>query len=376
MRRVNDSTQTQDQFEALFEEALKASPVTVAGQDLDLRYLWIQNPLAQFGMSPADFIGRTDEDLAGDSGESEAGILAISEMKVRVRDSGIGERALVPIRTPEGSQMYLDTTVEPIRDAGGQLTGITSMCVDVTAYREKEMLLRWQRDELDSLNEELEAFAYSVSHDLRAPLRSIDGFSQALVEDYGDDLDDEALDYLLRIRRGATRMSTQIDDLLRLSRITRSELKPERLDLGELARSEFGRLVPEDRSIDVAVDTEMLVIADRQLLRVALENLIANAIKFTRDEDDARIRIGVEPDSRPRIYYVEDNGVGFEMEYSDRLFGAFQRLHAQSDFEGHGIGLATAKRVVSRHGGKIWAESAVDSGAKFSFTLEGGGGGG
>jgi len=223
--------------------------------------------------------------------------------------------------------------------------------------------------ELEGTNRELEAFSYSVSHDLRAPLRTIDGFSQILSEDYAERLDDEGLDYLTRVRTASRHMAELIDDLLDLSRVGRRPLKRERVDLGalvagiaeDLKRSEPGR------DVDFVVEEGVVARCDVGLLKVALENLIGNAWKFTSREERATIRFGASGGA----FYVSDDGAGFDAAYKDKLFGAFQRLHGPEEFEGTGIGLATVARIVHRHGGEVWAEGAVGEGATFFFTLGG-----
>ena len=229
--------------------------------------------------------------------------------------------------------------------------------------------------ELEVTNRELEAFSYSVSHDLRAPLRSIDGFSQILLEDYADNLDEEGRDYLGRVRAASQRMGRLIDDLLGLSRVTRGALRRERVDLSALARevaAGLGESRP-DRDVDFEIEDGIQGIVDPRLVRVALTNLIGNAFKFTEKVERARIGFGEDPKlsylGRVPVYYVRDNGAGFDMEYADKLFGAFQRLHGADEFEGTGIGLATVQRIVHRHGGRVWAEGRVGGGATFYFTL-------
>jgi signal transduction histidine kinase len=224
---------------------------------------------------------------------------------------------------------------------------------------------------LELANKELESFSYSVSHDLRAPLRSIDGFSEALAEDYADKLDAEAKDFLQRIRAGTQRMGQLIDDLLNLSRVARSEIKADQVDLSTLAHiiaTELRKTNP-GREVEFLVDKGITAIGDRRLLRIALENLIGNAWKFTAKRPSARIEFGVNGDNGLRTYFVRDNGAGFDMEYANKLFGAFQRLHKTTEFNGTGIGLATVQRIIHRHSGCIWAEAKVEQGATFYFTL-------
>jgi light-regulated signal transduction histidine kinase (bacteriophytochrome) len=226
--------------------------------------------------------------------------------------------------------------------------------------------------ELKATNKELETFSYSVSHDLRTPLRGIDGFSHMLLEDYADELDDEGKDYLWRVRAGARRMGELIDALLGLSRLTRGEMRSESVDLSAMAGeiSEDLRRAQPGREVEVLITPGLAANGDARLLHVALENLLGNAWKFTGEETHAKIEFGaVRHDGTP-VYYVRDNGVGFDQAYTGKLFGAFQRLHGADEFEGTGIGLATVQRVVRRHGGRIWAEGEVGRGATFYFTLQ------
>lgn len=225
--------------------------------------------------------------------------------------------------------------------------------------------------QLESTNKELEAFSYSVSHDLRAPLRAIDGFSQMLLEDYAEQLDAAGRDSLQRVRTAAHRMGTLIDDMLKLSRVTRSDLKPEQVNLSALAQEiaqDLRRQDPE-RGVDFAITAELRAHGDPRLLRIAMQNLLENAWKFTRGRDHTRIAFGMVQHEGEPAYFVRDNGAGFDMAYASKLFGAFQRLHDAREFPGTGIGLATVQRVIHRHGGRIWAEGAVGQGATFYFTL-------
>ena len=225
--------------------------------------------------------------------------------------------------------------------------------------------------ELEGANSELEAFSYSVSHDLRSPLRSIEGFAQILLEDHAQGLDEEARGYLRRVRAASRRMALLIDDLLDLSRVTRSSLTRQMVDLSALAReiaAEIEKSQP-DRRVRLVIADGLAVRGDPRLLRVLLENLLGNAFKFTQKEREATIEFGAVTRDGGVAYYVRDNGVGFDEAYATKLFGAFQRLHGSEDFEGTGIGLATVQRIVQRHGGKAWAEGAVGKGATFFFTL-------
>jgi len=223
---------------------------------------------------------------------------------------------------------------------------------------------------------ELESFSYSVSHDLRSPLRSIDGFSKILLEDYDDILDASGKDSLRRVRLASQHMGRLIDDLLKLSRLTRRDMSRERVDISGFSRdiaSRYQEQQPE-RRINFTIDESMMALGDPNLLEVALDNLIGNAVKYTSMEAAAEITVHGSP-CQERTgeweFCISDNGVGFDMRYAGKLFGAFQRLHNLDAFEGTGIGLATTARVIERHGGRIWAESAPDKGAKFYFTLPG-----
>jgi light-regulated signal transduction histidine kinase (bacteriophytochrome) len=228
------------------------------------------------------------------------------------------------------------------------------------------------RDAAEASNQELEAFSYSVSHDLRAPLRGIDGFSQALLEDYSAKLDQEAKGYLTLIRAGAQKMGELIDDLIELSRVTRSDLQRTKVDLSRIAREavdDLRRAEPR-RRVDVVIQDGIIVEGDPKLLRVALDNLLGNAWKFTSRQSEARIEFGLSTTVDGRAtYFVRDNGAGFDMTYASRLFGPFQRLHSMNEFPGTGIGLATVQRVIRRHGGHVRAEGSIGNGASFFFTL-------
>jgi light-regulated signal transduction histidine kinase (bacteriophytochrome) len=227
--------------------------------------------------------------------------------------------------------------------------------------------------ELEAANRELDAFAYSVSHDLRAPLRSIDGFSKALLDEYADKIDATGLDFLRRVSGGAQRMALLIDDILKLSRITRGEMQRESMDLSTMARSiseELSKTQPE-RRVEFSIMEGVDALGDPRLLHAVLENLLGNAWKFSARKDAARIEFGkTEIDGRA-AFFVRDNGAGFDMAYADRLFVPFQRLHTSEEFAGTGIGLSIVQRVIRRHGGDVWAEGEIGGGATFMFTLSG-----
>ena len=242
---------------------------------------------------------------------------------------------------------------------------------EVAERRRAEEALRHAKLSAEGANMELEAFSYSVAHDLRAPLRSIDGFSQALLEDCADQLNADGSRYLTHVREAAQQMGELIDGLLNLSRVTRAELRREQVDMSDLARSVLERLraYQPERQVDLRVEDGLMAQADPRLLDVVLTNLLGNAWKFTSKRASARIEFTAKTDKEPPVYAVSDNGAGFDATYVDKLFGVFQRLHTSREFEGTGIGLATVRRIISRHGGRVWAESEVDKGATFYFTL-------
>jgi light-regulated signal transduction histidine kinase (bacteriophytochrome) len=225
--------------------------------------------------------------------------------------------------------------------------------------------------QLEQANGELEAFSYSVSHDLRAPLRSIDGYSKALLDDCADQLDATARGYLDRVRAATSRMSALIDDLLGLARVSRAPLLRQPIDLAKLASGVVEELRRRDplRNVTVELQSNLRGLADPRLMTIALENLVGNAWKFSGKKPDARIEVGKTTEGGQDVFYVRDDGAGFDMAYAGDLFQPFHRLHGRAEFEGTGIGLATVQRIVSRHGGRIWAEAAIGQGAKFLFTL-------
>ncbi|HEX8699156.1 MAG TPA: PAS domain S-box protein [Myxococcaceae bacterium] len=283
----------------------------------------------------------------------------------------------------DGTPIWTSISTTPLFDEQGCYTGSLAMVTDITQRRAAEEQIRQLNAQLEQRiadrtaqlefsNRELEAFAYTVAHDLRAPLRSVASFSDALVEDCGDKLDELGRDYLRRIVNGSKRMSELIDGILSLSRVNSTELAPRKSDLSSMARSIIEQLqgVRPERPVKVTIQDGLVDQGDPQLLRMVLENLLGNAWKFTRDRNPAEIEFSATRDEQGlRIYQVRDNGAGFDMAYQDKLFGVFQRLHAQKEFEGNGVGLATVQRIVRRHGGRVWGEGELGKGARFFFTL-------
>ena len=268
------------------------------------------------------------------------------------------------------------------RDAGGKPLRFFGTQIDITERRQSEQRVRELNQELEqrvlertrdleAVIRELESFAYSVSHDLRAPLRAVEGFSQALLEDYPDKLNTRGKDYLQRVSVEAQRMAQLINDLLELSRVTRAEMRVEQVDISAMAQNvmDMLRQSEPEREINVVIAGELSVDGDSRLLRQVMENLLGNAWKFTGSRPGAEVEFGTEEQEGRAVYFVRDNGVGFDMRYADKLFIPFQRLHGMKEFPGTGIGLSTVHRIVTRHGGRVWFESEVDRGSTFYFTL-------
>jgi PAS domain S-box-containing protein len=278
----------------------------------------------------------------------------------------------------DGSRFWSDVVIAALYGTDGKLRGFAKVTRDITERRQAEEAVRELNEnlerhaaQLEVSNKELEAFSYSVAHDLRAPLRALDGFSLALLEDYSERLDESARSYLGRIRSASQRMGQLIDDLLNLSHITRSEMRHEVVDLSALAKdilASFRQHEPE-RAVECLVPDGVQGEGDPRLLQMVLENLLSNAWKFTSKTPHATIELGMERNNGATVYFVRDNGAGFDMAYVGKLFGPFQRLHAADQFSGTGAGLTIVQRIIQRHGGHVWARGAEGKGAQFSFTL-------
>jgi PAS domain S-box-containing protein len=270
-----------------------------------------------------------------------------------------------------GTCFWANVVISAIRDQKGRLQGFAKITRDLTVRKHLQDELTQRVVQLEILNKELEMFSYSISHDLRAPLRGIDGFSRILLETQANRLDAEGIQHLNRVRASAKRMGALIDDLLSLSRLTRMEMRWQTIDLSHVAQGIIQELQQNepDRNVQCTIQPGLAVQGDPTLLRAVLENLLGNAWKFTGRKANAAVELGSRVNDGEVAYFVRDNGAGFEMAHVGNLFGPFQRLHSTEEFPGNGIGLASAQRIIHRHGGRIWAEGLVDQGATFYFTL-------
>lgn len=271
----------------------------------------------------------------------------------------------------DGSEFWGNIVISAVRGQNDALVGFVKVTRDLTGQRRADADARADDEAVKAASDELESFTYSVSHDLRAPIRQIEGFSKILGEHLGDSLDPQAAQYLRRIQEGSQQMGRLVDDLLHLAQIGQKRAKPRRVSLDSIVAEVLTNVRAEitDRAIEWRINSLPAVVCDRGLMKILLTNLLSNAVKYTRGREKAIIEIGQVADADETVIFVRDNGAGFDMKYADKLFGVFQRLHRAEEFEGAGVGLATVQRIIRKHHGTIWAEAAPDKGATFFFTL-------
>ena len=353
-------------------------PALIAYVDAEQRYLFVNRTFAHwYGRPHHEYLGRGIREVIGEEGYAIAGPMAQRALA--------GETVTYQRRMHEpGEPRHIETTLVPDRAPEGRVVGLYILINDITAIKHAKDQLHELNAELEQRvhertaalaysNQELETFAYSVAHDFRAPLRAMDGYSALLLEEHSAQLAAQGRDYLARIRDSSTRLAHLIDDLLRLVQLAQRKIHPEPVDLSALA----AQVVTELRALqprlwtDVHIAPGMAVIGDRALLIALLRELIGNAWKFTAARDDARIEIGIQAHGAGQAFYVRDNGIGFDMAFAQKVFAPFARLHGSDQFTGTGIGLALAKRIVERHGGRIWAQAEQGQGAMLLFTLGG-----
>jgi PAS domain S-box-containing protein len=346
--------------------------------DLDGKIMaWNRGAQETYGYTEAEALGKNVREIVAGP-DREAALTLIQKIKQGEIVKSFELRRLA--KDGRVLDVWLTTTL--LRDVIGNPMAIATTERDITQRKRAQEEIRElnaglerrvieRTTQLEAANKELESFAYSASHDLRAPLRSIDGFSQILLEDYADKLDAAGQDALKRVRAAAQRMAELIDDMLKLSRLTRSEMRLETVGLSAMAHAvldELQRTQP-GRQVDCVIAEGIVAKGDTQLLRAVLENLLGNAWKFTGKQKNARIEFGMFQRDGETAYFVRDNGAGFDMAFVNKLFGAFQRLHTAGEFPGTGIGLASVQRIIHRHSGRVWAEGALAQGATFYFTL-------
>jgi PAS domain S-box-containing protein len=355
-----------DQQRALLAAIVDSSDDAIIGKALDGKITsWNQGAHRMFGYSAEEALGKSISLIIPPGREDEEPMILETMAKGEVKHFDTVRRR------KDGRVIDVSVTVSPVRDAAGHVVGISKVARDITARRRDEAALARAKDAAEAASRELESFSYSVAHDLRAPLRGMNGFARVLLDDYADRFDAEGRDCLQEILSNAERMGALIDALLALSRVARSDLRPASVDLSALFRAIAAQLAATDpqRVLSVVVQEGLWADGDLQLVRTLFDNLIGNAWKFTSRVPAARIEFGAVDDNDTRVLFVRDNGAGFDMAYAGKLFAPFQRLHTVTEFPGTGIGLATVQRIVHRHGGRIWAEGKVDEGAVFRFTL-------
>ena len=382
IRDITDRKKTELQLinsEREYRTLAENIPNNIIRYDLDCRAVYINHMLETIKYSKSSIIGEPPSEKQFDGAK---GIDDYNQKLRRVIKTGKEEEMEIVIPDLQGNIHVHEVHFVAERNTNGEITGALALGHDITERKmveeeiqklnaDLEKRVAERTAQLENANKELETFAYSVSHDLRAPLRGIDGFSQALIDEYYEMFDEHGKNYLQRVRLSAQRMAQLIDDLLNLSRVSSGEINVQKVNLSKVASEiadDFHETQPE-RKVEFMIHEGINVQGDGRLLRIVLENLIGNAWKFTSKKPVGHIEFGMQKQEDKTVYFIRDNGAGFDMNYSQKLFGAFQRLHSASDFSGTGIGLATVQRIIHRHGGSVWAEAKVEKGATFYFTI-------
>jgi PAS domain S-box-containing protein len=356
---------------------VESSDDAVIGKDLEGRVVsWNRGAERMFGYNAEEMLGQTISVLLAPDGQAQE-----NEVLEKVRRGEIARYETLRV-CKDRRIIHISLTVSPIHDERGEIIGASSISRDITQRKlaeeenarlrnELEQRVRERTAELEAANREMEAFTYSVAHDLRAPLRHMDAFANVLKSDFADSLDPQAGKYIDKIVTGSQNMGRLVDDLLNLARVGRQELKKQLTSLNELLDQVLDELKEETRGRDIKWQINQLprLECDPGLVRQVFANLLSNAVKYSRPRARAVIEVGSFDRDGSKVIYVRDNGVGFNMKYANKLFGVFQRLHRPEEFEGTGVGLATVERIIRKHGGRIWAEAELDKGATFFFTL-------
>ena len=381
LRKANEQLQQEimerkraEESQAQLAAIVESSDDAIIGKTLDgIIFSWNSGAEKLYGYSSEEMKNRPISTLLPPNRPDEMPTI-LARIK---RGENIKHYETIRIRK-DGSIIYVSLTTSPIKDGAGNIIGASTIARDVTERKRAEeeikkldQELKYQILQLEAANKELEAFSYSVSHDLRAPLRAIDGFSRILLEDYIENLDEEGKRILGVIRSNTQKMGQLIDDLLVFSRLGRQEMRTSDIDMGGLAKavSEELKLAVPERKLKFTIKPLIPTQGDQAMIRQVFINLLSNAVKFTRPEERALIEVDGRSEGNENVYTVKDNGVGFDMQYVNKLFGVFQRLHSSEEFEGTGVGLAIVQRIIHRHGGRVWAEGKVGEGAIFYFSL-------
>lgn len=359
---------------------------TISILDLNLRYKYISPAIYRTkGFTPEEAMAKSlEETIVPEYLEEALGVFVrkMDLLKKGLLDLNQTYRLEMQEYCKDGSLIWVDSSISFITDENDKPVGILSVSRDITQMKETKLELKRLNEELEErvkertkelefANRELAAFTYSVSHDLRAPVRSIEGFSEAVLEDYADNLDKQGRNYLERIALAGKRMNALIEDLLKLSRVTRQELHRDTVNLSAMVEAYAVHLQEgeENREVNFIIKPDLYGKGDGALLRIALDNLIDNAWKYTIESNPAVIEFGYKEADSEKVYYVRDNGIGFDMRHAEKLFGPFQRLHDSEEYPGTGIGLSIVQRIIERHGGEVWAEAEPGRGTTFYFTL-------